>query len=159
MSEFSSLLENHTEGQSVKDLAMAMGVDPSMISQFTSGTKISCRPDTLMKMVSGISPTPKVQAQLLEAYFRDQCTERYKPWISVRPLQKESGKTQETAPDYGDPLGQLTRTLRDLRLANDVIRALEDIARAIPGRQKFRIVVEDLGTFAREDLLNRSEEE
>jgi PAS domain S-box-containing protein len=156
MSEFSALLEKHTAGKAgVKTLAAAMGVDPSMISLFTSGTKISCRPDTLMKMVTGVSKDPAIQAQLLQAYFRDQVIDLFKPWIRVEPqsARQADRATEEAAADYGNPLAAHSSALKALRLPNDILRALTDIARAIPGRQKFRIVIEDLGEFAREDLL------
>jgi PAS domain S-box-containing protein len=156
MSEFAALLENEIRRQktTAKDMAGLMGIDASVISQFTNDTRASCRPDTLMKMVSGVSKDPAIQAELLQAYFRDQVIDRYKQWIKVELSSRSRESVKEEDGNYGSsPLADHTSAIKTLNLPNDVLRALTDIARAIPGRQKFRIVIEDLGEFAREDLL------
>jgi hypothetical protein len=112
-----------------------------------------------MKMALGISPQPEIQAQLLEAYFHDQCTPRFRQWIHVAPsgaaldLKRQHVVNEDPGDFEGDAVSLHASTIRELRLPNAIVRALTFIARAIPGRPKFRIVVEDLGTFAREELL------
>lgn len=166
MSEFGTFLENQADTQKLtaKEMASRMGVPASMLSQFIVGEKTSCRPFSLMKIIAGISDDPQVQAELLEAYLRDQCTDRYKSWIRVEaPDQNERARaagmrTHEKPAAYGDSISQHAATLRTLKLANKLIGALTDIARGIPGRPKFRTVIEDLGKFSREELTDRPEE-
>jgi hypothetical protein len=155
MSEFGTFLENESERQrrTAKAMAQDMGVPASMLSQFTSGEKQTCRPDSLMKIVSGISDEPAIQAALLQAYFRDQCTSQYKSWIRVTAPVNDGVARDEEPTNYGEPISQHMLALRKLQLPNAIVRALTFIARAIPGRQKFRVVIEDLGTFANEELL------
>lgn len=163
MPEFSNLLEAHSENRAVKDIAAKMGVDASMISQFTNGTKISCRPDTLMKMVTGISEDPQVQADLLRAYFRDQCTKRYKPWIKVEPTEGPYAAGEEVILCEGqaevDFYVRYVQTMRDLKVPKKLMEALMLIARGAEGRHKFRVVIQDLAQFAAEELLEKPAED
>jgi PAS domain S-box-containing protein len=161
MSAFGTFLENELERQkkSGGELAAAMGIDGSLLSGFINNRRRSCNVETLMKMVRGISPDENVQAALLEAYFRDQCLEKYKPWIKVDPespyaatVIQETPRSSNGDGAAGDPIGQLAATLRALRLPNPVVRSFADIAQYLPGKHKFRVVLEDLGKFAREEL-------
>ena len=153
MSDLGNFLSTQLEAQNISGMAMAarMGIDRSHFSQFINGRRQSCNIETLMKMAVGVSEDPTIQAGFLEAYFRDQCVERFKSWVSVDP-ESESGALLREDPPDADPIDELSRTLRSLRLTHKSIRALGDIARFIPGRHKFEVVIEDLGKFAREEL-------
>lgn len=51
-----------------------------------------------------------------------------------------------------NPAAQLASEIAHLKLHPKVTEALLWIARFIPGRHKFRVVIEDLGKFAKDEL-------
>lgn len=161
MSEFGNFIAAQTKAQKItgRDLAARMGIDSTHFSQFLNGRRVSCNVETLMKMALGVSSDDAVRAGLLEAYFRDQCLDRFKTWVSVDPQREGAASVlREAAPEppYTPPI-VLQRTVAELRLSYKVVEALIAIARAVPGRHKFRAVVEDLGRFAQTDLLDRED--
>ncbi len=158
MSELSKFLEAQIKAQETtgQELAGRMGIDRTHFSQFLNERRKSCNVETLMKMADGISRNEVVQAQLLEAYFRDQCLPKYKPWIKVDSEAQWSStvirETPHDKPAEADPITALATLLRSLQLPEKVVEGLGWISRFIPGRPKFRLVIEDLGKFAREEL-------
>lgn len=158
MSAIGNFLTTELDRTSVTgiDLAARMGIDRTQFSRLLNGRVTSCNVETLAKMVQGVSEEPGVRAAFLQAYFRDQCLTRYKPWVSVDPEGPSSLLREEparySAPRTPDPEAALLAELRALHLPHKVLEALMDIARFIPGRHKFRVVIEDLGNFARGEL-------
>jgi hypothetical protein len=155
MSDLGAFLENQLESQkkTAVEMAATMMIHPTLVSGFIKDRRRSCNVETLMKMAAKISPDEAVQAKLLEAYFRDQCLPRFKDWIRVDSESKWSSIVREASGE-NTPEGKATRVLVEnlTGLPVKIIEALGWIARFIPGRQKFRVVIQDLGNFARGEI-------
>lgn len=162
MSQLGTFLENEMQrqGLTANELAAQMGINRTLISNYVNDRRVSCNVETLMRMVRGIGHEEELQAALLEAYFRDQCIEKYKPWVKVDPEAQWSSIIREEPPDsgarrgsgYDSEVASLARLLRQLQLPTKIIEAFADMARYMPGKHKFRVVIEDLGKFAKEEL-------
>lgn len=163
--EFGKFLETEMDAQRLNaaELAAQVGVDASLLSGFLNGKRTSCRTVTLMKIVGGISGDHEVQAKCLEAYFRDQCIKRIKPWVKVAPPGGQDNVVStiigEEPPDHQpeSATDELLETLTRLRTPRAAVLALRDIAIGMDARHKFRAVIEGLAKFAREDLVAGSE--
>lgn len=155
MSEFGNFLGAaiKSSGASGKEMAARIGADPSQVSGWVTGKRPGVNPETLAKIVSGISDDPKVRAGLLEAYFRDQALPEMKEWVRVSaPTKKGSRVEEETYGRRPDEITELAATLRRLALPTSVVQSLQEIVTAMPGHTSLQDLVEELAAFTRDAL-------
>jgi len=155
MSNLGNFLQAHLDQLHIPgyELAARMGIGPTHLSRFISGSSRGCNPETLAKMVAGISDDRTVQAGLLEAYFRDQALPEMREWVRVTP----PGRVREDAGNGGtrDDVDRLCSLLRQLALPTDVVRALHAVASAMPDHTALQELVMDLAEFTKDALTPR----
>jgi transcriptional regulator with XRE-family HTH domain len=154
MSEFGNFLRDaiKASGNTNKEMAARIGADPSQISGWATGKRPGVNPETLAKIVNGISDDPTVRAGLLEAYFRDQALPEMKEWVRVTAPGRKA-RAREDEGRYGnDQIAQLEKTLRRLALPTPVVESLQAIVTAMPGHTSLQDLVEELAAFTRDAL-------
>lgn len=125
------------------EVANRMAIPTSHFSGFKNGHITNMNPETLAKMVIGISDDPTVRAGLLHAYFQDQTLPEFKPWIHVVPDTRHATTMQEDSPerDAPDDIARLAATLRVLHLPTHLITALQKLVVALPENAGIEAVI------------------
>lgn len=157
MSNFGNFLEDAVKasGQTGREMSARMGIDPSQLSGFITGKRPSCNPETLAKIVSGVSDDHAVQAGLLQAYLRDQTLPEMREWVNVLP----PNVLTDEPPKYGrDEIELIVFTLRRLALPKPIPRAILRIIQAMPGHEALQDLIIDLADFAEEVLKSAPEQ-
>lgn len=125
-----------------KLLASRMGITPTMLTRFLSGEAKYCYPETLRKMVEGISPLDEVRAELLRAYLLDQRPEGTSHLVEIHPAKKASVAASDSLSELAHALG----------LSAETIDAIAEIIRACGNSFRVSRLVIDAGQLVANDL-------
>lgn len=124
-----------------KELGTRLCVTPTVFPKWRDGSRAGVTPSTLINMQSGISNDPKIQAELLAAYLKDQCVGPGAPLIRIT-IEKgkadgSGGSVTELPPAFGgDDYAKLSVAAREARLDAKILKCLEKIIRMIGSGSK-----------------------
>jgi hypothetical protein len=117
-----------------------MGIDPSVLSKFMTGARVSCNPETLERICEGISANRTDRATLLAAYLDDQKVGTMRDLVEIRV------RNGVAAPKAADD--ELSALCRQCRLDHEAIDAIRKIIRTIPSSRALRRTLIDISHIA-----------
>jgi hypothetical protein len=135
-----------------KKLAGRMNIDPTIISRAKGGEWRSFEPESIIRMIAGISDEPIVKHQLVKAILmdvRDQCAGIQPDAIEII-VREERGRIREE--EYGKkPLTPLLLAIQNTSLGGTDVDALAVIIRNFrknPALRRLVLAAADLGRRA-----------
>jgi len=139
MSEFGNKIKAFLDPKlSMVAASEQIGVDRCTLIRLASGTKTSCSPKTLEKIVFGLTRNPGERAEILAAYLRDNLTGPMEKLVLISPVHSSS-----RVQDRVDPSSEITDSLR--KLPSLSVKALQKIIARLPRSRKLRRMIVDLG--------------
>lgn len=142
--------QQKVQGITGKTLAGRMSIDPTIISRAKSGEWRSFTPETLIRMVAGVSDDQYVKHQLVQAILldmRDQCAGIQQDAIRIT-IKAEKQRLQDDAAEYGSKATPLLQAIQDSVLGDTDVSALTVIVRNFrknPALRRLVLAAADLG--------------
>jgi len=145
------------QGLTAKKLAERMNIDPTIISRAKGGEWRSFEPESIIRMIAGISEAPHVKHQLVRAILldvRDQCAGIQPDAIEVI-VKSESSRIHEAAAVVGyrakNSVAPLMEAIQGSALGDTDMDALTVIVRNFrknPALRRLVLAAADLGRRA-----------
>jgi hypothetical protein len=134
-------------GSSARQMALRLRLDPSQLSRMRSGELRDLSGEVLGRLLTGLSDSEEVRAELLSAYLADKLSAPDVPEPLLRRAA-QSFKAEDVPPEYRSEAERLDRhdpMILDPRLAS----ALRSLGAAARSSRRLRTILLSLASYVR----------